>query len=293
MIRSMTGYFTKTFNYKTYTLRVSIRSLNHKYLEVNTRGNAVWLGLDSIVREIVKEKIYRGKIDLQIDFEFFDPSKFDIKINYNLFEEIIKMFERFTEKDRKVLNIDSIMKLPGVFYLHYIETPFNEEELSFFKEKLEFSLDRLLDEKEREGRKLKEVVVENIKEVEKIIADIGKISRTQKDVIEERIRKRIDEIYKLKNLNETRFYEELVYYIDKANINEEIDRLKTHIEYVKKVLLSNKKEPLGKKLTFLMQECLREINTIGAKSQIKEISLAVVKAKEHIENIREQAQNIE
>ncbi len=293
MIRSMTGYFARTFTHKTYTVRISIRSLNHKYLEVNIRGNAVWLGLDSEIREIFKKRIERGKIDAQIDFEFFDPSKFEIRINYNLLDEIMRMVERFSEKDKKILNIDSIMKLPGIFSMHYVESPFTQDEEEFFIEKLNYSIDELIKDKEREGERLHKILVDNLRKLKSTAFEIEKIAESQNKVLEERFRKRLEEIYKLKNLNETRFYEELVYYIDKSNIREEIDRLKTHISYAEKLLTSNEKHGVGRKLTFIMQECLREVNTIGSKSQIKEISLAVVQAKELIENIREQSFNIE
>jgi len=293
MIRSMTGYYSKTFQFKTFSTSISIRALNHKYLEINFRGNVSWLGLEPELRLIAKDYFYRGKIDIRMDFELFDPSKFKINLNSSLLEEIIYKIKNIKKNEELVTNLDSLLKLPGVFNINYTENPFNKEETKFIKKSFMTALQHISYEREREGKKLLKHLKRNKELLLKKLKFIKKKSINHPKEIEKDFRERLSNFYKIKNFSESKFYEELTYYLEKSNINEEIERLETHLQYLDNLLDPGFQEPVGRKINFLMQECLREINTIGSKAQNKEISKTVVDFKENIENVREQIMNIE
>ena len=294
MIRSMTGHFSKTYQFDTFTYFLSIRSLNHRFLEINFRGNVTWLGVESELKKIVESHIKRGKIDIMMDFELFDPSKFLIQLNSSLLQKILYSLEpNINKKENIIINIDSLLKLPGVFNINYVDSPFNDREKEFIYSTFEESLKSIVKEREREGEKLRKPLTQYMTELKSRVSKIRELISVQPERIKKKFEERLKEFYKLKDFSEEKFYEELVYYLDKANINEEVERLDAHISYLEELLEKDYPEPVGRKIGFLMQECLREINTIGSKSQDKEISRLVVEGKELIESVREQIMNIE
>ncbi len=294
MIRSMTGHFSKTYQYETFTYFLSIRSLNHRFLEINFRGNVTWLGLESDLKKLTEKYIKRGKIDIMMDFELYDPSKFLIQLNSSLLQKILYILEPNIKKSENiVINMDSLLKLPGVFNINYVDSPFNEKEKEFIFSTFEESLKAIVREREKEGEKLRKPLLMYAEKLKEKTEKIRKFVEIQPEKIKKKFEERLKEFYELKDISEEKFYQELVYYLDKANINEEIERLDSHLAYLKELLEDNYPDPVGRKIGFLMQECLREINTIGSKSQDKEISRLVVEGKELIESIREQIMNIE
>lgn len=294
MIRSMTGHFSKTYQYETFTYFLSIRSLNHRFLEINFRGNVTWLGIEAELKKLVEERIKRGKVDIMMDFELYDPSKFLIQLNSSLLQKILYSLEpNINKKENVIINMDSLLKLPGVFNINYVDSPFNEEEKKYIFSTFKESLDAIVKEREKEGEKLRKPLTLYMNKLKEKTDKIRELVSLQPERIKKKFEERLKEFYKLKDFSEEKFYEELVYYLDKANINEEIERLEAHISYLKELLGKDYPDPVGRKIGFLMQECLREINTIGSKSQDKEISRLVVEGKELIESIREQIMNIE
>jgi len=294
MIRSMTGHFSKTYQYETFTYFLSIRSLNHRFLEINFRGNVTWLGVESDLKKLTEKHLKRGKIDIMMDFELFDPSKFLIQLNSSLLQKILYILEpNIKKKENIVINMDSLLKLPGVFNINYVDSPFNEKEKEFIFSTFEESLLAIVKEREKEGEKLRKPLIIYANELKKKTDQIRDLIALQPERIKKKFEERLKEFYKIKDFSEEKFYEELAFYLDKANINEEIERLDSHISYLKELLEDDYPDPVGRKIGFLMQECLREINTIGSKSQDKKISKLVVEGKELIESIREQIMNIE
>jgi len=294
MIRSMTGHFSKTYQYETFTYFLSIRSLNHRFLEINFRGNVTWLGIEAELKKLVEERIKRGKVDIMMDFELYDPSKFLIQLNSSLLQKILYSLEpNINKKENVIINMDSLLKLPGVFNINYVDSPFNEKEKEYIFSTFKESLDAIVKEREKEGEKLRKPLTLYMNKLKEKTDKIRELVSLQPERIKKKFEERLKEFYKLKDFSEEKFYEELVYYLDKANINEEIERLEAHISYLKELLGKDYPDPVGRKIGFLMQECLREINTIGSKSQDKEISRLVVEGKELIESIREQIMNIE
>ncbi len=294
MIRSMTGHFSKTYQYETFTYFLSIRSLNHRFLEINFRGNVTWLGVESDLKKLTEKHLKRGKIDIMMDFELFDPSKFLIQLNSSLLQKILYILEpNIKKKENIVINMDSLLKLPGVFNINYVDSPFDEKEKEFIFSTFEESLLAIVKEREKEGEKLRKPLIIYANELKKKTDQIRDLIALQPERIKKKFEERLKEFYKIKDFSEEKFYEELAFYLDKANINEEIERLDSHISYLKELLEDDYPDPVGRKIGFLMQECLREINTIGSKSQDKKISKLVVEGKELIESIREQIMNIE
>ena len=155
------------------------------------------------------------------------------------------------------------------------------------------ALKEVLNDRDKEGEKLAIPLRKYAKDLSKQLIKIRKMAKKQPERVKSKFKERLKEIYKIKDFSEEKFYEELIYYLDKLNINEEIERLSSHINYLDELLEPDFPEPVGRKISFLMQECLREINTIGSKSQDKEISKEVILTKELLENIREQILNIE
>ena len=291
MIKSMTGYgkASEIFALKEY--QVEIKSVNHRYSDISIKMPRVLSYLEEEVKKEISSKIKRGKIDVFITFYNGDSEDKEIKINTGIAKIYIDELKKLAEQEGILSNIEvtEISKFPDVLNIK------NKEEDETIKDELlqvvNKAIDNLSQMREQEGRKIAEDL---LKRIELIKGKTEKISAFSTGLIEEYVVKlegRIKEILKNQEIDQSRLAQEVVIYADKCSIEEEVTRLKSHIAQLEKLLDS--KEPVGKKLDFIIQEMNRETNTIGSKANSLEITNEVINIKTEIENIREQIQNIE
>lgn len=292
MIRSMTGYGKQSLNVEKREYQVEIKSVNHRYLDINIKLPKSISYLEDTIKKEISAKIKRGKIDVFITFENNSQEGKNITINKELAKLYIEQLKELAQEEKILNNIEvmDIAKLPDILIVKNDEE--DEKIQNELIEVVQDAISKIIEMKNIEGNKIEQDLLQRIDKIENKIVEI---SAKSTGLIEEyvvKLEKRIKEILKIEELDKSRLAQEVVIYADKCSIEEEVTRLKSHI-YQFRNLISNNNETIGKKLDFLIQEMNRETNTIGSKANNLEITNGVIDIKTELEDIREQIQNIE
>lgn len=290
MIKSMTGYGNASCEYGSRSYLVEIRSLNNKQIDVGTRLPSFLRNKDLDIRNLVSNILERGKIDISICVTENGSTNNSLNI------ETIKNYFSQIQNAGKELQIDihhsellaTILRMPDVF--NNKETVIDDEEWRLIHETIVRALREIDLYRKDEGNALQVDLEKNIETILSHIDDILNLEPTRINTIKERIEKGLNELFPIEKIDQNRFEQELIYYIEKIDFTEEKNRLKHHCMYFTDEL---KKNPgSGKKLGFIVQEIGREINTLGVKAYDSSIQKYVVEMKEEHEKIREQLMNI-
>ena len=292
MIRSMTGYGKQSLNVEKREYQVEIKSVNHRYLDINIKLPKSISYLEDTIKKEISAKIKRGKIDVFITFENNSQEGKNITINKELAKLYIEQLKELAQEEKILNNIEvmDIAKLPDILIVKNDEE--DEKIQNELIEVVQGAISKIIEMKNIEGNKIEQDLLQRIDKIENKIVEI---SAKSTGLIEEyvvKLEKRMKEILKTEELDKSRLAQEVVIYADKCSIEEEVTRLKSHI-YQFRNLISNNNETIGKKLDFLIQEMNRETNTIGSKANNLEITNGVIDIKTELEDIREQIQNIE
>jgi uncharacterized protein (TIGR00255 family) len=287
MPRSMTAFARNTVDFSWGSVSCELRSVNHRFLETGFRLPETMREVEMQLREIARKKLTRGKVDiaLQIAFNNNDAA---VSADMVLAKRYIDIAEQMADELQNPALISplEIMRWPGILKDQDVESQsLHKAAIQTFNE----TVDQLLESRQREGDKLAEMVEQRLSGVETQVA----IVRENLPAILEHQHTRINE--KLESLcaqvDENRLEQEMVIISNRADVDEELDRLEAHISEIRRVL--NSSESIGRRLDFLMQELNREANTLGSKSIAGVTTQASVELKVLIEQMREQIQNIE
>lgn len=292
MIRSMTGYGKAILSIEGREYQVEIKSVNHRYLDMNIKIPRTLSYLEEVVKKEISEKIKRGKIDVFVTFENDSQEGRNIKINKELAKIYINQLKEVAQEENISSNIEviDIARFPDI-----LTVKIDEEDEKIKNEIIKVTreaTDKIIEMKSIEGQKIAQDLLARIEKIENKIEEISKKSTGLIEEYVVKLEKRIKEILKTEEVDKTRLVQEIVIYADKCSIEEEITRLKSHI-YQFKNLIADNNETIGKKLDFIIQEMNRETNTIGAKANNLDITNGVIDIKTELEDIREQTQNIE
>ena len=291
MIKSMTGFGRVNLEENSRGYQVEIKSVNHKYSDINIKMPRTISYLEEDVRKIISSKIKRGKIDVFISFENYSEDGKNIRINKEIAKIYIDNLKELAQEEQIGANIEvtDITKLPDVLV---IKNNDNEEiikkELTKVVSK---ATDKLIDMRKKEGEKIAKDILKRVNNINNRTKEISKHSTGLIDEYIVKLETRIKEILKTDDVDKSRLAQEVVIYADKCSIQEEIIRLESHISQLKTLIQSD--EAIGKKLDFIIQEMNRETNTIGSKANNIDITNNVINIKTELEDIREQIQNIE
>jgi uncharacterized protein (TIGR00255 family) len=290
MLKSMTGFgrAERTVNDKTFL--VEIRSLNGKQFEMQLRLPALLRPYEFDIRNILQEKLIRGTIDCTISIKQNGTLR-PVNINTDLIKAYYKQIEELAGE----LKIDTNSVLSALLRLPEIVTPandvLNDKDFEEFKKVLQAALVELNNHREEEGASLEKDLKERITNINIQEEAIIKLEPNRKKRVREGIVQLLEQHVGKENYDGNRLEQELIYYIEKIDIHEEQVRLKQHCEYFN-TLLSDKEESKGKKLSFIIQEIGREINTTGSKAYDSEIQKCVVTMKDELEKAKEQILNV-
>lgn len=292
MIRSMTGYGSAEEVINGRSIRVEIKSVNHRYFEYSARVPRSCGFVEERMKRLLSGVISRGKVDVGVTIQTVDGIDEEININRevvkNYVEALRSVKNEFDLADD--LSLSSIAKLPDVFTVVKAET--DEEALwKDIESVAKRALDSFVEGREAEGERLKADVLLKIAAIEEKVSFVE--SRSPETVKEYRARllDKMHEVLENTQIDEGRILQEAAIYADKVAVDEETVRLRSHMKELRKTL--NKSEPIGKSLDFRIQEVNRETNTIGSKCSDAAIADTVIEMKNTIEKIREQIQNIE
>jgi len=269
-------------------LTLELRSVNHRYLDISLRIPEEFRSVEPKLRERIAEKLARGKVEVGLRFTRNESSNGDILIDEELVQQIAnasRTVDHILYNPEAVSSLD-ILRWPGVIKTAKLDS--NELTKSVL-ELLDETLKDMLQGREREGEKLAELIQQRCSAIRDVISEVKKRLPEIMQLWREKLLKRIQDASV--EVDENRLEQELVIIAQKTDVDEELDRLETHIAEVERVLKSEK--PIGRRLDFLMQELNREANTLGSKSIDTETTKASVDLKVLIEQMREQIQNIE
>ena len=293
MIRSMTGYGKQSLNVDGREYQIEIKSVNHRYLDINIKMPKTLSYLEETVKKEISEKIKRGKVDVFITYENNSKEGKNITINKELAKLYIEQLKELAEEEKISSNIEvmEIAKFPDILTIKA-----DEEDEKIKQEIIQVTTEatnKIVEMKAIEGEKIAQDLLQRISKIENKIMEISSKSTGLIEEYVVKLEKRIQEILKTEEIDKSRIAQEVVIYADKCSIQEEITRLKSHIYQFRNLITNNQNETIGKKLDFIIQEMNRETNTIGSKANNLEITNGVIDIKTEIENIREQIQNIE
>lgn len=292
MIYSMTGYGRYELEENNRKLIIEINGVNHRYLDINTRIPRQLIYLEEMIRKIIKEKITRGKVEVNISCVSTSQEDLEISVNEAYAKAYVEGFRKIGSK----LNLEDNIKLADLLKMTDIvsiqnaprEVPDIEE---MVQKVLSGALDTFVQMRLKEGEHLRKDILEKNVGVCELVEQIEKRSPQVPIVYKAKLENRLAQILGEATVDPSRLATEVALFADKCSIDEEITRLKSHISQLTSILQEG--GVVGRKLDFLMQEMNREANTIGSKANDYEITNLVVSLKTEIEKIREQVQNIE
>ncbi len=291
-MKSMTGYGKGEFFGKNRKVTIELKSVNNRYLEINSRFSKALGFVEDVVKKQIQEVIKRGSVDVFYTYEIIGESDKVVSLDIPLANEYKSAAN--TLRDELGLADDitamSILKMPDVINVTAAEDD-KEEIKSLFASATEIAARELDQMREQEGASIKE-------DFEKLVGNIEQSLRAvivrAPDVIvdyRDKISKRIAELLGDVKIDEMRIAMEAAIFADKCDVNEEISRLTSHIAQFRATISSN--EPQGRRLDFLSQEMNREINTMGSKANDLELTKLVIEMKNELEKIKEQIRNVE
>ena len=290
MIKSMTGYASESFIINSTKFIVEIKSVNSKILDLNIRFPHFLKSYENDLRQEISSKLFRGKIELNVSSEIGKNSD-EISVNKAIVNNYIQQLKKINNlntsdfsSEKEYLKI--AMRLPNAYSSKSIEL--NTTEVQIIIDKISIVTTNLNDYRAKEGSEMEKDFRNKISLIKKLLGDIENI---EKERISKKRDKLLEEFKKISlEIDNNRLEQEMIYYLEKFDINEEIIRLKSNILIFEETLESN--DPVGKKLGFICQEIGREINTIGSKANDANLQKNVIEMKDNLEKIKENILNI-
>lgn len=293
MVKSMTSFGRASSEEgKERLFSIEMKSVNHRYLDMNIRMPKSIFPLEERLRKLISSKLNRGKVDVYINLKNFSKGESVAEVNETLARSYFECLTRISEE--LIIPNDAtatkIARFPDV--ISVTEKEENVEEIfEEIKVLVETSLENMVEMREREGEKLKEDILEKLNVIENFVLDIEKIADLIPMQYKAKLEDRIKDLTTGIEVDVNRVAVEIAIFADKATVDEEIIRLRSHISQMRSTL--DICEPIGRKLDFIVQEMNREANTIASKSNDMKMTNIVIDIKNLIEKIREQVQNIE
>ena len=292
MIKSMTGFGRSEYADEKRKFTVEIKSVNHRYLDVNIKMPKKLNFFESSIRSLLKEYMERGKVDLYITYEDYTEDNYTLRYNEAIAGEYLKYLRQMSEQfglDDDI-RVSTLSRYPDVFVME--ETSIDEKELwSGLEQAIRGACEQFVQSRILEGERLKADLVAKL---DQMITYVDFIEERSPEIMKDyrtRLEERIREILGDRQVDDARIITEVTIYADKVCVDEETVRLRSHIESTRDALLEG--GSVGRKLDFIAQEMNREANTILSKANDLDVSNWAISLKTEIEKVREQIQNIE
>lgn len=288
---SMTGFGSASAMHEPYKINVEIKSLNSKFADVRFKAPTEFSMLEMEVRQLALEKALRGKIEINLSLDGQNLegslSEIDEQVFTNYYNQLHRLSETIGVDSNNIIN--AIMQLPGVVKLQEFRVDKNMKK--GILQAIDEALNHLMDHRQKEGRALAVALSESIQSIVQGQEQISSLEAERMENVRTRISQNLEQHIPPEKIDNGRYEQELVYYLDKMDVHEEMIRLKQHCDYFMEEL-QNDEAIKGKKLSFISQEIGREINTLGAKANHAEIQRLVVEMKNELDKIKEQLANV-
>ena len=284
MILSMTGFGRAETVYKGKKITVDIKSLNSKNFDLNVKVPLRYKEKEFDIRKLLNDKILRGKVDCYISCESLEDSN-EVTINQDIVKNYIEQLRSVASDAPEFEYLKMAVRMPDV--LSTKSSELEDDEWKALLDVVQESVDRFIEFRQTEGNQLAEEIEKIVQNIEYNLSEVAQYEEERIQPIKDRY---LSALKNFENVDETRYYQEMVYFVEKLDISEEKVRLSQHIKYYLEVM---KNEDFnGKKLGFIAQEMGREINTLGSKANHSEIQKLVVEMKDDLEKIKEQTLNV-
>ncbi len=287
---SMTGYGRNEQKSQQFLIKAEVKTLNSKFLDFSPRLPKELTAKESQIRDLVTEKLKRGKVLLALDLEIQSDGSANVEVDEVLFKAY---YDKFQSLSTEVgANENGLVKLALEAPEVIKQNELSEDEIPWeeVKKAIVLALDECVQFRKQEGMALANKLEAYIDSIHKGLANVELADQTRIENIRTKIQKGIDEIRDRVKVDENRFEQELIFYLERLDISEEKVRLKQHLDYFLEIMKTENQA--GKKLGFISQEIGREINTIGSKANDAEIQRTVVSMKDELEKIKEQVLNL-
>lgn len=288
MIRSMTAFARNQTNHAQGDFTWELRSVNHRYLEAAIRMPEDFRPLEPKIRERLQQRLGRGKIDANLRYVAVANGQHVLHINQMLLQQLIQAAQQIQQHipTANMPDVDDMLRWPGILQAPQ-QDMYSLQKIALAS--LDQAIDELIQTREREGKQLAETISQRLVGMRQQVEQAKQRIPTVLAGVRERLTARLQEI--TDQLDQDRLEQEMVILSQRLDVDEEMDRLATHLDEVQRNLQKN--EPVGRRLDFLMQELNREANTLGSKSVDSQTTAISVEMKVLIEQMREQVQNIE
>jgi len=288
MLKSMTGFGKADCLLPDKKVTIEIKSLNSKQIDTNTRLPAIYKEKELEIRQLLSRELERGKIECNFHYELLEGA--GASVNTGIIKDYIQQLEEITREYhvQPAELLSTVMRLPDTISTN--KAVLVDEEWKQVKDSLMAAVDEVNEFRVQEGAALEKDLKECIRIIQDKQEDIQPFEQERIAKLREKFSKILEELKLSEDADQNRFEQELLFYLEKLDINEEKVRLKNHLEYFSEIL--EKGSPNGKKLGFISQEIGREINTLGSKANHSEIQRIVVEMKDELERIKEQLLNV-
>ncbi len=292
-MRSMTGYGQATGENSTYRIAVTVRSVNHRYLDLVIRLRDEHRHLEPSLRELIGERLARGRVEVRVDIEALASPEVSIDLRADAVEALERAVRDLAKRGlvSQVISLGDLLRIPDVVRVTSTPAAWTEEDRVLFEETTREALEEVVGLRAQEGKDLADYLRGHLEKFSGLAADIEARRPVFQQELAARLEERIGEMTEVDKLPADRLAQEVAFLVDRSDVQEELDRLDSHLSHFRKLL--QEEGVVGKRLDFLSQELLRELNTLGSKGRDVETIRLVLDAKLLCEQLREQVQNIE
>jgi uncharacterized protein (TIGR00255 family) len=292
-MQSMTGFAQGRYNFREFSLFVSFKSYNNRYLETSLRGSGLTAAHERFVRDLMKKALQRGKVEVVLDVFPQGTGQWDIRLNAPLLAEVMKRLAPLQAMYGAGAALDSLLKLPMLFRLEHDPERMGAREQAAVRKAIAAVFAAFLASRRREGRATQRDLLAALAVIERRTRELAVLARRcEKDAVAD-YRRRVGRFLKGVAIDQKRLLQEAAISADKAAIAEEVHRLQTHAQRLKSLLRDKGDAARGKEADFLTQEMQRETHTIAAKTASLDIHQLILLIRREIEKIRQQVQNVE
>jgi uncharacterized protein (TIGR00255 family) len=284
----MTGFASASASLVNGAINLELRAVNSRFLDISFRMGEDFRALEPAIRERISDQVKRGKLECRINFNAKEGDQLPSEPNIVLLEQLIKLADTITKSipEARPLSVAEILRWPGILGE---DADMAEEMQAQAVKLLTSALKEFNASRAQEGSKLAEIILQRVNAMRALVSQLRPRTAHIVASFREKISRRMEEI--LQSADHERIHQEVALFAQKIDVDEELDRLSTHLDEVERVLKQG--GAAGKRLDFLMQELNREANTLGSKAVVMELSQTAVEMKVLIEQMREQIQNIE
>ncbi len=292
-MRSMTGYGEASGENARRGITVSVRAVNHRFLDLQLRIGDELRASEAALRDAIGREVTRGRVEARVEVRPVTERKAAVQVNMGVIREAHAAVHQLAEAGlvERGLSAGDLLRLPEAFRVELADEEWAEDDEELLLAVVRDAVVQLVASREKEGASLILILEEKLRLLEDVVTRLDTLRAPVREEIAAALRRRLAELLAGQPLDEARLAQEAALLVDRSDVSEEIDRLRSHVEHFRAVCRES--GAAGKRLDFLTQEIFRELNTLGAKCRNAEMTRAVLDAKVLCEQIREQVQNVE